>query len=47
MLHLYWIAYVFMNLEETWKPACLIVLGLLMTFGSFIILGILAGAEGG
>ena len=43
MLHLYWIAYVFMNLEETWKPAVLIVLGIVLSVGGFVILGVVMG----
>jgi hypothetical protein len=40
LTHLYWIAYTFVNLEEAWKPAVLMVLGIVVALSGWVLLGI-------
>jgi hypothetical protein len=43
--HFYWIAYVFINLEEAWRPVALMVLGMLVASSGAILMAALAASS--
>ena len=44
--HFYWIVYLFMNMEEAWRPTALMILGILVAVSGVGLLGMLSGPTG-